>query len=63
MSGASRVHLGELLAAFGSILDPFPPPGGGPGEAPGGHFLRFCERCSPRGKKIKKIHDFLLHFG
>ena len=45
--GASRVHLGELLAAFGSILEPFPPPGGGPGrlrEVIFGGFVRVGAR-------------------
>ena len=42
--GASRVHLGELLAAFGSILGPFT---GGPGrlrEVIFGGFVRVAAR-------------------
>ena len=41
--GASRVHLGELLAAFGSILGPFPP-SGGLREVIFGGFVRVAAR-------------------
>ena len=37
------------------VLPP-PSPREGPGEAPGGHFWRFCETCSPRGEKDRKIN-------
>ena len=57
--GPSWGPLGGFWADFGS----FPPPRGGPGEAPGGHFWRFCETCSPRGEKERKILIFCCIFG
>ena len=51
--------LGTSWRLLGRFWVLFPPPGGWPGEAPGGHFWRFCETCSPRGEKERKILIFV----
>ena len=58
-----RRALGTILGSSWRVLGPFwvafPPPLGGPGEAPGGHFWTFLGRP---GRDLKNKHLFVVFF-